>query len=62
MPRRPSKKTIETLEFRGVLVLLAVVAALILYFALFSGHRPPADDGRGLPPVPPGAQPAPGQL
>ncbi len=53
MLRRLTHKTIETLEFRGVLVVLAAIAALIFYLAFFSGHRPPPDNDR-LPSVAPG--------
>ena len=61
MLRRLSRKAVETLEFRGVLVLIALVAATILYFSLLAGHRP-AEDRGGLPPVPPGEQPPPSRL
>lgn len=54
MLRRLSRKAIETLEFRGVLVVLALVAVVILYFSIFTRHRPPADDPNGLPAVPAG--------
>lgn len=59
MLRRLSRKAIETLEFRGVLVLLALVAALILYFSIFTRHRPPADDPGSPPAVPAGDAPPP---
>ena len=61
MLRRLSRKAVETLEFRVVLVLLAVAAVAILYFSLIAGHRPAEDPG-GLPPVPPGEQPPPSRL
>ena len=59
MLRRMSRKAVETLEFRGVLVVLALVAGLILYFSLFTRHRPPADDTHGIPAVPVGDAPPP---
>ena len=59
MLRRLSRKAIETLEFRGVLVALALVAVVILYFSLFTRHRPPADDPNGAPAVPLGDAPPP---
>ncbi len=53
MLRRLSKRAVETLEFRGVLVVLALAAGVILYLSLFAGHRPKADDERA-PTVPAG--------
>ena len=59
MLRKLSKRTVETLEFRGVLVVLALVAAAIIYVSLFAGHRPTADDEAGPPGVPAGDAPPP---
>ena len=61
MLRRLSRKAVETLEFRGVLVLIAIVAAAILYLALFAGHLPREETG-DAPRVPPGDQPPPSRL
>ena len=58
MLRKLSKRALETLEFRGVLVVLALVAGVILYVSLFAGHRPKADDD-AAPRVPIGDAPPP---
>ena len=61
MLRRLSRKAIETLEFRGILVLLAVVAGVIFYVSLFAGHRPKAEYEQ-IPTVPPGEAPPPSRI
>lgn len=56
-----SKRVIETLEFRGVLVVLALVAGLIVYLSLFAGHRPKPDTDVA-PTVPPGETSPPSRI
>ncbi len=58
MLHRLTRRAIETLEFRGVLVVLALLAGVILYVSLFAGHRPKADDD-AVPRVPIGDAPPP---
>ncbi len=58
MLRRLSRRAVETLEFRGVLVVLALAAGAILYVSLFTGHRPKVDDDTA-PTVPVGETSAP---
>ena len=58
MLRRLSKRALETLEFRGVLVVLGLAGALIVYVSLFAGHRARVDDDVA-PHVPIGDAPPP---
>lgn len=55
---RLTKRVIATLEFRGIVVVLCLAGAMILYFSIHHGHRPPPDDDV-LPSVPPGTQAVP---